>query len=154
MYDTGSENGNVDAYLRDLPIRRRIQNEYSHEMNVGQQNKHYPGTNEYNMYVQKQQKLGLYGPSIVTVTQDELKELFNQYSSTGIIMRDEKIGRWKEAELITTNDKIIGQTVDLQTGEKIDTPCFTIHYSRKKGWHIVPAYSDNKGMKDSYVQHQ
>lgn len=154
MYDTGSENGNVDAYLRDLPIRRRIQNEYSHEMNVGQQNKHYPGTNEYNMYVQKQQKLGLYGPSIVTVTQDELKELFNQYSSTGIIMRDEKIGRWKEAELITTNDKIIGQTVDLQTGEKIDTSCFTIHYSRKKGWHIVPAYADNKGRKDSYVQHQ
>lgn len=154
MYDTGSENGNVDAYLRDLPIRRRIQNEYSHEMNVGQQNKHYPGTNEYNMYVQKQQKLGLYGPSIVTVTQDELKELFNQYSSTGIIMRDEKIGRWKEAELITTNDKIIGQTVDLQTGEKIDTSCFTIHYSRKKGWHIVSAYADNKGREDSYVQHQ
>ena len=154
MYDTGSENGNVDAYLRDLPIRRRIQNEYSREMNVGQQNKHYPGTNEYNMYVQKQQKLGLYGPSIVTVTQDELKELFNQYSSTGIIMRDEKIGRWKEAELITTNDKIIGQTVDLQTGEKIDTSCFTIHYSRKKGWHIVPAYADNKGREDSYVQHQ
>lgn len=154
MYDIGSENGNVDAYLRDLPIRRRIQNEYSHEMNVGRQNGHYPGTNEYNMYVQKQQKLGLYGPSVVTVTQDELKELFNQYSSTGIIMRDEKTGRWKESELITVNDKIIGQTVDLQTGEKSDTSCFTIHYSRKKGWHIVPAYADNKGRKDSYVQHQ
>lgn len=154
MYDTGSENGNVDAYLRDLPIRRRIQNEYSHEMNVGRQNGHYAGTNEYNMYVQKQQRQGLYGPSVVTVTPDELKELFNQYSSTGIIMRDEKTGRWKESELITVNDKIIGQTVDLQTGEKIDTPCFTIHYSRKNGWHIVPAYSDNKGRKDCYVQHQ
>ncbi len=154
MYDTGSENGNVDAYLRDLPIRRRIQNEYSHEMNVGRQNGHYVGTNEYNMYVQKQQRQGLSGPSVVTVTPEELKELFNQYSSTGIIMRDEKTGRWKESELITVNDKIIGQTVDLQTGEKIDTPCFTIHYSRKNGWHIVPAYSDNKGMKDSYVQHQ
>ena len=154
MYDTGSENGNVDTYLRDLPIQRRIQNEYSHEMNVGRQNGHYVGTNEYNMYVQKQQRQGLYGPSVVTVTPDELKELFNQYSSTGIIMRDEKTGRWKESELITVNDKIIGQTVDLQTGEKIDTPCFTIHYSRKKGWHIVPAYSDNKGMKDYYVQHQ
>nr|DAL19887.1 MAG TPA_asm: bacterial toxin [Caudoviricetes sp.] len=154
MYDTGSENGNVDAYLRDLPIRRRIQNEYSHEMNVGRQNGHYVGTNEYNMYVQKQQRQGLYGPSVVTVTPDELKELFNQYSSTGIIMRDEKTGRWKESELITVNDKIIGQTVDLQTGEKIDTTCFTIHYSRKKGWHIVPAYSDNKGRKDCYVQYQ
>lgn len=154
MYDTGSENGNVDAYLRDLPIRRRIQNEYSQEMNVGRQNGHYVGTNEYNMYVQKQQRQGLYGPSVVTVTPDELKELFNQYSSTGIIMRDEKTGRWKESELITVNDKIIGQTVDLQTGEKIDTPCFTIHYSRKKGWHIVPAYSDNKGRKDCYVQYQ
>lgn len=153
MYNTGSENSNVDAYLRDLPIRQKIRNEYSREMNVGQQNKHYPGTNEYNMYVQKQQKLGLYGPSVVTVTPDELKELFSQYSSTGIIVRDEKTGRWKESELITVNDKIIGQTVDLQTGEKTDTSCFTIHYSRKKGWHIVPAYADNKGRKDSYVQH-
>ncbi len=147
MYDTGSENGNVNAYLRDLPIRRRIQNEYSHEMNVGRQNGHYIGTNEYNMYVQKQQKLGLYGPSVVTVTQDELKELFEQYSSTGIILRDKKTGAWKQSELITVNDKIIGQTVDLYNGELVDTAWFTIHYSLKKGWHIVPAYMDKKGEK-------
>lgn len=147
MYDTGSENGNVDAYLRDLPIRRRIQNEYSHEMNVGRENGHYVGTNEYNMYVQKQQRQGLYGPSVVTVTPDELKELFNQYSSTGIILRDKKTGAWKQSELITVNDKIIGQTVDLYTGERVDTACFTIHYSLKKGWHIVPAYADKKGAK-------
>lgn len=107
MYNTGSESGNVDAYFRDLPIRQKIKNEYSHEMNTGRQNGHYPGTNEYNMYVQKQQRQGLYGPSVVIVTQDELKELFSQYSSTGIIMRDEKTGRWKESELITVNDKII-----------------------------------------------
>lgn len=147
MYDTGSENGNVDAYLRDLPIRRRIQNEYSQEMNVGRQNGHYVGANEYNMYVQKQQRQGLYGPSVVTVTPDELKELFNQYSSTGIILRDKKTGAWKQSELITVNDKIIGQAVDLYTGERVDTDCFTIHYSLKKGWHIVPAYMDKKGEK-------
>lgn len=135
MYDTGSENGNVDAYLRDLPIRRRIQNEYSHEMNVGRQNGHYVGTNEYNMYVQKQQRQGLYGPSVVTVTPDELKELFNQYSSTGILKR-RKDGTWSEAEIITASEKVIGYTVNENTNEQIETSCFTIHYSRKKGWHM------------------
>ena len=149
MYDTGSENGNVDAYLRDLPIRRRIQNEYSHEMNVGRQNGHYVGTNEYNMYVQKQQRQGLYGPSVVTVTPDELKELFNQYSSTGILKR-RKDGTWSEAEIITSSEKVIGYTVNENTNEQIETSCFTIHYSRKKGWHIVPTYADMKGAKDSY----
>lgn len=151
MYDTGSDSGNVDAYLRDLPIRRRIQNEYSHEMNVGRQNGHYVGTNEYNMYVQKQQRQGLYGPSVVTVTPDELKELFNQYSSKGILERFRDTSAWDEKETITFSDKVIGYTVNTKTGEKIETSCFTIHYSRKKGWHIVPAYADMKGAKDSYV---
>ena len=147
MYNTGSENGNIDAYLRDLPIRSRIRIVYSREMNVGRQNGHIIGTNEYNMYVQKQRRQGLYGPSVVTVTTDELKELFNQYSSTGIILRDKKTGKWLQSELITANDKIIGQTVNLYTGERKDTTCFTIHYSLRKGWHIVPAYADRKGEK-------
>ena len=153
MYNTGSESGNVDAYLRDLPIRQKIKNEYSHEMNIGRQNGHYVGTNEYNMYVQKQAKLGMKGVSIVTVTQDELKELFAQYSGAGILVRNGKTGKWKEAELITTNSKVVGQTVDLYTGERIYTTCFTIQYNRRKGWHIVPAYSNNSGRKDTYVQH-
>lgn len=151
MYDTGSENGNVDAYLRDLPIRRRIQNEYSHEMNVGRQNGHYVGTNEYNMYVQKQQRQGFYGPSVITATPAELKELFEQYSSKGILERFRDTSAWDEKETITFSDKVIGYTVNTKTGEKIETSCFTIHYSRKKGWHIVPAYADMKGAKDSYV---
>lgn len=151
MYNTGSESGNVDAYLRDLPIRQKIKNEYSHEMNTGRQNGHYPGTNEYNMYVQKQQRQGLYGPSVVTVTPDELTELFNQYSGTGILERLRDTPAWDEKETITLSDKAIGYTVNTRTGEKMETSCFTIHYSRKKGWHIVPAYADLKGAKDSYV---
>lgn len=147
MYNTGSENSNVDAYLRDLPIRQKIRNEYSREMNVGQQNKHYPGTNEYNMYVQKQQKLGLYGPSVVTVTPDELKELFSQYSSTGVLKK-RKDGTWAEIETISASEKIIGYTVNEKTNEQIETSCFTIHYSRKKGWHIVPDYADTKGAEE------
>ena len=147
MYNTGSESGNVDAYLRDLPIRQKIKNEYSHEMNTGRQNGHYVGTNEYNMYAQRQQRQGLYGPSVVTATQDELTDLFNKYSGTGLILRDKKTGIWKQSELITANDKIIGKTVGLYTGEWINTTCFTIHYSLKKGWHIVPAYADEKGAK-------
>ena len=90
---------------------------------------------------------GLYGPSVITVTTDELKELFDRYSSTGIILKDKKTGKWLQSELITANDKIIGQTVNLYTGERSDTTCFTIHYSLRKGWHIVPAYADRKGEK-------
>jgi hypothetical protein len=149
MYNTGSESGNVDAYLRDLPIRQKIKNEYSHEINAGRQNGHYVGTNEYNMYVQKQAKLGMKGVSIVTVTQDELKELYEQYSGTGILRRKKNSSKWDEVENITQNGKIIGYTVNLDTGEKVETPCFNIHYNRTKGWHIVPAYADMKGAKDT-----
>lgn len=152
MYNTGSESVNVDAYLRDLPIRKRIQNEYSHEMNIGRQNGHSIGTNEYNMYVQKQARLGQKGVSVVTVSHDELKELFNQYSGTGILGRKRNSAEWSETETITNNDKIIGYTVSLDTGEAVETSCFTIHYSRRKGWHIVPEYADKKGMKDIYVE--
>ena len=148
MYNTGSESGNVDAYLRDFPIRQKIKNEYSHEMNVGRQNGHYVGTNEYNMYVQKQAKLGMKGVSIVTVTQDELKELFAQYSGTGIIKRNITTGAWEQREIITHNDRIVGYTVDLRTGKATKTSCFTIHYSLRKGWHIVPEYVDMEGKKD------
>ncbi len=150
MYNTGSEAGNVDAYIRDLPIRHKIQNEYSHEMNVGRQNGHYAGTNEHEMYVQKQQRQGLYGPSVVTATPDELKELFNQYSGTGILERVCETPAWDEKETITFSNKPIGYTVNTKTGEKIETTCFTIHYSHKKGWHIVPTYADMKGAKDEY----
>ena len=150
MYNTGSENGNIDAYLRDLPIRSRIRNVYSREMNIGRQNGHIIGTNEYNMYVQKQARLGRKGVSVITCSVDELNELFNQYSSTGILGRKRNSAEWDGTETITQNDKVIGYTVDLDTGEAVDTPCFTIHYSLRKGWHIVPDYDDKKGAKDTY----
>lgn len=103
------------------------------------------------MYVQKQRRQWLYGPSVITVTTDELKELFNQYSSTGILRRKPGTAEWNGKEIITTSDKIVGYTVDEKTNEKTETSCFTIHYSLKKGWHIVPAYANMKGAKDSYV---
>lgn len=152
MYNTGSENGNIDAYLRDLPIRSRIRNVYSREMNTGRQNGHIIGTNEYNMYVQKQARQGRKGVSVITCSVDELNELFNQYSGTGILGRKSGSTAWDGTEIITQSDKIIGYTVSLKTGEAIDTPCFTIHYSLKKGWHIVPEYADMKGAKDTYVE--
>ncbi len=152
MYNTGSEAGNVDAYIRDLPIRHKIQNEYSREMNAGRQNGHYAGTNEYEMYVQKQQRLNRKGVSVITVSPDELTELYKQYSGGGILGRKRNSTAWDESESITQNDKIVGYTVDLDTGAKVETPCFTIHYSLKKGWHIVPEYADRKGAKDTYVK--
>lgn len=48
MYDIGSEAENVKAYMRDLPIRKRIQSgEFPLNIHVGRQNKHIEGTKEY-----------------------------------------------------------------------------------------------------------
>lgn len=147
LYDTGTEEGNVIAYQRDLPIREAIKTEYSSEMREGRQNGHFVGTNEYKNYVEKQRKIGLYGPSIVTVTKEDLKLLYEKYRGTGILVR-KKSGDWDESEIITMNETVIGQTVNLRTDEHIETSCFQIHYSKEKGWHIVPEYSDMFGKKE------
>lgn len=48
MYDIGSEAENVKAYMRDLPIRKRIQSgKFPLNIHVGRQNKHIEGTKEY-----------------------------------------------------------------------------------------------------------
>lgn len=144
MYDTGSESGNIDAYMRDLPIRQQIKNDYNQQMFEGRQNKHYVGTNEFNTDAAKNMAKYGHTQSVITVSKDELNMLYSQYSGSGILLRKPD-GRWAEKEQITMNDKIIGYTVSDEGMQ--ETSCFRIHYSKAKGWHIVPDYMDVKGKK-------
>ncbi len=75
MYDIGSEEQNVKAYLRDLPIRREIQ---SHPerliINPEKQDRHMKDEEGY-----------ISGRSYITVSGDELQEIVNRYAGTGEI---------------------------------------------------------------------
>ena len=146
MYNIGSEEQNVAAYMRDLPIRKRIQSDDTvKNIFPGQQRKHIPGTLEYKQYVEKLKKLGQYGPSRLGITQDEAQKLVDQYNGTGILGK-RKDGSWDNTEEITIYDQKIGIVVNNITGVEAETTVFKIHYG-KKGTHIVPGYPSRKGAK-------
>lgn len=146
MYDTGDTESNVNAWLRDRPIREMI-NSGAVPLTIlpGQQQKHIPGTLEYNQYVTKMSKDGRFGPSRLSITREEAQVLIDQYHGTGIIHRA-KDGRWTNQEWITLHPESIGVAVDDRTGAEADTTTFKIHYG-KNGTHIVPDYPSKKGMK-------
>jgi len=148
MYDIGSEDQNIDAYMRDLPLRAEIQSG-TIPLNIlpGQQRKHIVGTLEYDQYVKKLGKIGQHGPSRLSITQDEAQELVNQYHGIGILHRDGR-GTWTGEEWITIHPEEIGVAVNNITGAEAPTTTFKIHYG-KKGAHIVPDYPSKKGMKGS-----
>lgn len=105
----------------------------------GRQNKHIPGTNEYATK-QSNQKVK---PSYLTISEEEIKEIVKQYAQKGINTYDSN-GKWKEEEIILTNDKIIGVVVNNFTGKEQETSVFKIKYSKRYGYHIVPDYMSKK----------
>lgn len=146
MYDMGSEEQNVRAYMRDLPIRKRIQSgEFPLNIHMGRQNKHIEGTKEYVQYVERMRRDGKYGPSRITISHDDAHALVDTYKGTGILQRD-RHGRWRSSELITVHPDKIGVAVNDRTGAEGDTSVFCIHYS-KDGVHISPDYPSKKGAK-------
>ena len=146
MYDMGSEEQNVRAYMRDLPIRKRIQSgEFPLNIHMGRQNKHIEGTKEYVQYVERMRRDGKYGPSRITISHDDAHALVDTYKGTGILQRD-RHGRWRSSELITVHLDKIGVAVNDRTGAEGDTSVFCIHYS-KDGVHISPDYPSKKGAK-------
>lgn len=146
MYNIGSEEQNVAAYMRDLPLRKRIQSgEFPLDIHKGRQNKHVVGTQEYEQYVKQLQKNGKHGPSRITISTEEMQDLIETYKGTGILQRD-KHGQWRNSELITIHPDKIGIAVNDRTGAEADTSVFCIHYS-KDGVHISPDYPSKKGAK-------
>lgn len=85
---------------------------------------------------------GQYGPSYITISDDEILELAAKYSGTGIVKYNRR-GEWNHQEIIVTNDKIIGVVVDNRNGNSAETSVFKIHYAND-GIHIVPDYPSKK----------
>lgn len=125
MYDIGSEEQNVKAYLRDLPIRREIQ---SHPerliINPEKQDRHMKDEEEY-----------ISGRSYITVSGDELQEIVNRYAGTGEIQRS-KNGKFASKEIIFI-DHQIWVSINPNTFEELPTNEAYVHYS-KSGTHVVP----------------
>ena len=146
MYDIGSEEQNVKAYLRDLPIRKKIGSEDCPLiLRQGRQKKHIPDTNEFKSYAKKLRQEGKYGPSRVTVGEEAISALVQKYHGTGILLMSSN-GKWREIERITVHPENIGIAVNNITGVEADTTTFTIRYS-KDGFHIAPDYPSRKGDK-------
>ena len=100
-------------------------NGYDAKVNVGQQNKHIPGTNEYkNALNNGQTKSTMYGDA------NDIQNLLNDKAGTG-----DFLGTNKER---VNFGQVIGQYVDPNTGIGVETTMGIIHYG-KKGAHIVPA---------------
>jgi hypothetical protein len=146
MYDIGSTEKNVDAWLRDRPIRQQIGSEkYPLTLHQGRQDKHILGTNAYKQYAANLAKKGEYGPPYLTVDNDTIKSLVDKYHGTGILLK-RKDGSWRGIERITVHPDKIGVAINNLTGAEADTTVFTIRYS-KDGVHIAPDYPSRKGDK-------
>ena len=120
----GSTEANVKAYMRDLPIRKAIREEYSHEIDQKNQIKHIKGTPEYAKEQKKYRDIEQHGPSYMSLSTEEIKRLYEKYAGTGVLRY--KNGRWMSDEFITTHPDVIGVTVDNITGEELETTVFRI----------------------------
>ena len=147
MYNIGNEEQNIAAYMRDLPIRKKIQRgDIPSNIETGQQRKHIPGTLEYQQYVEKLSKKNEFGPSRITITDEELDAIAQKFKGTGILKGKYVNGSWIGTETITINEKAIGTVVNNVTGAESETSVFKIHYGTR-GIHIVPDYPSKKGAK-------
>ncbi len=125
MYNAGSEDQNIKAYMRDLPIRKQIQSESEKLIvNPEKQARHIKNSEGYVL-----------GRSYITVSNAELQDIVNRYAGTGEIVRSNK-GKFMNREIITV-DREIGISIDPQTQEETPTNRAYIHYS-KSGTHVVP----------------
>lgn len=127
-------------------VIRNIKNNLIPSMNreriAPRQDIHRQGTAIYETRRQALAKKGQYGPSYITVSDDEILHLVKQYSGTGLIKVNAN-GNWNSQETIMTNDKIIGVVVNNLNGKTAETTVFKIHYA-KDGIHIVPDYPSKK----------
>lgn len=123
-------------------IRERIIPQQNIEKIADRQQIHRVGTKMYEQRKSSLESKGQYGPSYITISDEEVLELVREYSGKGEIKYDRK-GNWNQQETIVTNDKIIGVVFNNQTGKSAATSVFKIHYG-KDGIHIVPDYPSKK----------
>ncbi|MCH5185003.1 MAG: hypothetical protein J1F64_02645 [Oscillospiraceae bacterium] len=105
----------------------KIVNGYEAKVNVGQQNKHIPGSNEHKISLNNGET-----KSIMYGNLDDIQKLLDDKAGTGKFIN---IGKNRER---VDFGQVIGLYIDPETGISMETTVGTIHYG-KKGAHIVPA---------------
>ena len=100
-------------------------NGFETKVNVGQQKKHIPGTNEYINEINNGRTKSIMDGGI-----DDIQNLLDNYAGTG-----QFVGANKER---VDFGQVIGQYVNPNTGVGTDTTIGIIHYGNN-GAHIVPA---------------
>lgn len=123
-------------------IRKNVIPKQNIEIIVDRQQIHRVGTKMYEQRKTNLKNKGQYGPSYLTISDEEVLELVKTYSGKGEIKYDRK-GQWIQQETIVTNDKLVGVVFNNQTGKSEATSVFKIHYG-KDGVHIVPDYPSKK----------
>jgi SPP1 gp7 family putative phage head morphogenesis protein len=142
-YNDAEKWGALQSAYRTQNIRNKIRSDTQIKtIELGQQNKHIVGTNEYKQYVEKLAKIQQYGPSRLEISIEQAQELVDKYHGTGKI-KISKVGKWNNEEVILNNDRIIGTVVNNQNGAEAKTTIFKIKYG-KNGTHIVPDYPSKK----------
>ena len=104
--------------------------DFSTDMNQGAQSKHIRGSHNFDEMRSE-------------LTADP-QELYDLYSTKGRFL--DRRGEWNNRELFVHED-IIGIYRNKNNGKEVETNAGIIHYSKKKGWHIVPANLRKKNLK-------
>ena len=132
-----SSDNEVQEYIRNSLIAN-----CNIDIITNDQDVHRQGTRRYEERKAMLEAKGEYGPSYLTINDDEILELVHQYSGKGEI-RVDRSGKWDNREIIITNDKIVGVVVNNMNGKSAETSVFKIHYA-KEGFHIVPDYPSKR----------
>lgn len=97
--------------------------DYSTSMHTGHQSKHIRGSNNFDE-----------SRSELTV---DPQMLYDLYSKKGQFLRT-NAGEWNHKERFI-HSETIGVYKNQSDGREVNTSAGMIHYSKRKGWHIVPA---------------
>ena len=117
-------NGSIDKLIQLIDTQRTIHG-YPLKINIGQQNKHISGTNQYKTSLSSGQTRSiLYGDS------NTIQELLINNAGKGVFLTNNK-------ERIDFG-QVIGKYIDPNTKREAETTIGIIHYG-KNGAHIVPA---------------
>ncbi|MBR5157190.1 MAG: transposase [Clostridia bacterium] len=98
-------------------------------MNLGKQDKHIVGTNNYNLSLKNGVKR--------SILKENPQNLLDEHAGLGTFITENK--EWVDF------GKVIGQYYDINTGTYVNTTKGIIHYDSKGSVHIVPA--NPKGMR-------
>lgn len=129
-YNNPKEFEVLKTTYEDEKLKRSIKENYNLKINQGHQDKHIKTANNYRQELAKGNRKSYLLEGV------DPQALVDRYAGTGEIRRTPG-GKWIEKQFFESENPV-GYFVDKDTGEESLTNRFAIHYSKKKGTHIVP----------------